>query len=107
MHVLQLFITQPIHHPQQQGAEDDKVVPWPSFQTTGTGRTEYFLKDWHERVPVSQFLQGSEKVEIFHLDTPEFHQKGIIFCVWQVNYEKGMKCQPLRANLKKKYGETN
>ena len=25
----------------------------------------------------------------------------------QVNHEKGMKCQPLRANLKKKYGETN
>ena len=75
-HVLQLFITQPIQHPQQLGTEDDKLFPGTATRTGCTWRTEDIFKDW------------LEKVALVHLNAPDLHRKVIINCLMQVNHYK-------------------
>ena len=115
-----MFITQPIHHPQQKGAEDDKLVPGPSTRTTSTGRTKDLLKDWHEKAPVNQFLRdfqvvellrdfsllpSFEKVTFLHLNAPDLHQRGNDLLCMASESRKRMKCQFLGADLKKNMGK--
>ena len=80
-----------VHHLQQKGTEDDKIIPGPSSRTTGTGRAEDLLWDWYEKIPVNKFLHylqivellqgftllpGFEKMAFFHWCAPGLHPKG-------------------------------
>ena len=118
-HGLPLLVAQAIHHSQQKIPEDDEAIPRTTAPATGVGRTEHFLKDRPEVIPVDPFADALQMVAcgqrpallvlfkqmaFAHLVAPCFQRKGNDLFVMYSESQTKRKCQNMKACLKKNVG---